>query len=514
MRPEKPMLHVAAQNEDVYFQGRETVNPYYDALPEMVQKYMDKVAALTGRPYHLFDYVGAPDATDLVIVMGSGADTFEWVSDYRNEHGGKTGVLKVRLYRPFSAKHFVDAIPASVKRIAVMDRTKEPGSLGEPLYQDVVTALSQMGRTGMTVIGGRYGLSSKDFTPAHANAVYDHLAGKAFSNFTVGINDDVTGRSIPINEKINVVPKDVVSCMFWGLGSDGTVGANKNSIKIIGDNTDMNAQSYFSYDSKKSGGITVSHLRFGKSSLEMPWLIDHADFVACHNPAYIGRYDMLGPLKEGGVFLLNSQIPSDEVFEHLTRKMQEEIIEKKIRFYNINALEIAEKAGLGTRINTVMQAAFFKISEVLPEDEAIALIKQYIRDTFIRKGEDVVKKNWAAVDGASDALHQVVIPATITKSYEPKRLVPDDSTDFVKNVVEKIMHLEGNDIPVSHMSFDGTLPTGTAKLEKRGVAPFVPIGLLRTASSATSACRAVRTPPSGRSRSSPHSSRCPETFKA
>ena len=229
-----------------------------------------------------------------------------------------------------------------------------------------------------------------------------------------------------------------------------------------------------SYDSKKSGGITVSHLRFGKSSLEMPWLIDHADFVACHNPAYIGRYDMLGPLKKGGVFLLNSQIPSSEVFEHLTRKMQEEIIEKKIRFYNINALEIAEKAGLGTRINTVMQAAFFKISEVLPEDEAIALIKQYIRDTFIRKGEDVVKKNWAAVDGASDALHQVVIPATITKSYEPKRLVPDDSTDFVKNVVEKIMHLEGNDIPVSHMSFDGTLPTGTAKLEKRGVAPFVP----------------------------------------
>ena len=474
MRPEKPMLHVAAQNEDVYFQGRETGNPYYDALPEMVQKYMDKVAALTGRPYHLFDYVGAPDATDLVIVMGSGADTFEWVSDYRNEHGGKTGVLKVRLYRPFSAKHFVDAIPASVKRIAVMDRTKEPGSLGEPLYQDVVTALSQMGRTGMTVIGGRYGLSSKDFTPAHANAVYDHLAGKAFSNFTVGINDDVTGRSIPINEKINVVPKDVVSCMFWGLGSDGTVGANKNSIKIIGDNTDMNAQAYFSYDSKKSGGITVSHLRFGKSSLEMPWLIDHADFVACHNPAYIGRYDMLGPLKKGGVFLLNSQIPSSEVFEHLTRKMQEEIIEKKIRFYNINALEIAEKAGLGTRINTVMQAAFFKISEVLPEDEAIALVKQYIRDTFIRKGEDVVKKNWAAVDGASDALHQVVIPATITKSYEPKRLVPDDSTDFVKNVVEKIMHLEGNDIPVSHMSFDGTLPTGTAKLEKRGVAPFVP----------------------------------------
>ena len=474
MRPEHPKLKVAAQNEDVYFQGRETVNPYYEALPEMVQKYMDQVARLTGRPYHLFDYVGDPKATDIVIVMGSGADTFEWASDYLNEKGGKTGVLKVRLYRPFSAKHFVQAIPASVKRIAVLDRTKEPGSLGEPLYQDVVTALSQMGRTDLKVIGGRFGLSSKDFTPSHAKAVYEHLAGKAFNNFTVGINDDVTNRSIPVNESINVSPKGVVSCMFWGLGSDGTVGANKNSIKIIGDNTDLNAQAYFSYDSKKSGGITVSHLRFGKSSLNMPWLIDHADFVACHNPAYIGRYDMLGPLKKGGVFLLNSQIPSDEVFEHLTREMQEQIIEKKIRFYNINALEISEKAGLGSRINTVMQAAFFKISEVLPEAEAIDLVKQYVKKTFIKKGEDIVKQNWAAIDGASDALHQVVIPAKITKSYEPARLIPSDADDFAKDIMEPIMHLKGNDIPVSKMSFDGSLPTSTAKFEKRGVAPFVP----------------------------------------
>ena len=474
MRPEHPKLKVAAQNEDVYFQGRETVNPYYEALPEMVQKYMDQVAALTGRAYHLFDYVGDPNATDIVIVMGSGADTFEWASDYLNEKGGKTGVLKVRLYRSFSAKHFVQAIPASVKRIAVLDRTKEPGSLGEPLYQDVITALSQMGRTDMKVIGGRFGLSSKDFTPSHAKAVYEHLAGKAFNNFTVGINDDVTNRSIPVNETINVSPKGVVSCMFWGLGSDGTVGANKNSIKIIGDNTDLNAQAYFSYDSKKSGGITVSHLRFGKSSLDMPWLIDHADFVACHNPAYIGRYDMLGPLKKGGVFLLNSQIPSEEVFEHLTREMQEQIIEKKIRFYNINALEISEKAGLGSRINTVMQAAFFKISEVLPEAEAIDLVKQYVKKTFIKKGEDIVKQNWAAIDGASDALHQVVIPAKITKSYEPARLIPADADDFAKNIMEPIMHLKGNDIPVSQMSFDGSLPTATAKFEKRGVAPFVP----------------------------------------
>ena len=474
MRPEKPVLRVAAQNEDVYFQGRETVNKYYDALPEMVQKYMDKVSKLTGRSYRLFDYVGAPDATDVVIVMGSGADTMEWASDYINERGGKTGVLKVRLFRPFSAKHFVEALPASVKRVAVLDRTKEPGSLGEPLYLDVITALSQMDRTGIKVIGGRYGLSSKDFSPTHAKAIFDHLAGPAFSNFTVGIKDDVTNRSIEIKEQINVIPKDVVSCMFWGLGSDGTVGANKNSVKIIGDNTDLNAQAYFSYDSKKSGGITISHLRFGKSSLEMPWLVDHADFVACHNPAYIGRYDMLAPLRKGGVFLLNSQIPSDEVFEHLTREMQEQIIEKELRFFNINALEIAENAGLGTRINTVMQAAFFKISEVLPEEEAIDLVKEYVKKTFLRKGEDVVKRNWAAIDGAADALHQVEIPKTITKSYEPARLIPEDSDRFTSNIIEQIMHLKGNDIPVSEMSFDGTLPTGTAKLEKRGVAPFVP----------------------------------------
>lgn len=474
MRPEKPVLRVAAQNEDVYFQGRETVNKYYEALPEIVQKYMDKVAKLTGRTYHLFDYVGAPDATDVVVIMGSGADTVEWASNYINERGGKTGVLKVRLYRPFSAKHFVQALPASVKRIAVLDRTKEPGSLGEPLYLDVITALNQMNRTGIKVIGGRYGLSSKDFSPTHAKAIFDHLAGPAFGNFTVGIKDDVTNRSIEIKEQINVIPKDVVSCMFWGLGSDGTVGANKNSVKIIGDNTDLNAQAYFSYDSKKSGGITISHLRFGKSSLEMPWLVDHADFVACHNPAYIGRYDMLAPLRKGGVFLLNSQIPSDEVFDHLTREMQEQIIEKELRFFNINALEIAEGVGLGSRINTVMQAAFFKISEVLPEEEAIALIKEYVKKTFLRKGEDVVKMNWAAIDGASDALHRVEIPKTITKSYEPAPLIPEDSDRFSKKIIEPIMHLKGNNIPVSEMSFDGTLPTGTAKLEKRGVAPFVP----------------------------------------
>jgi pyruvate-ferredoxin/flavodoxin oxidoreductase len=473
-RPERPMLKVAAQNEDVYFQGRETVNSYYDATPAIVQEYMDKVAALTGRPYHLFDYVGAPDADRIVIAMGSALDTFEWAANYLNERGQKVGVLKIRLYRPFSAKDFVAAIPASVKKIAVLDRTKEPGSIGEPMYLDVVTALSQMGRTGITVIGGRYGLSSKDFTPSHAKAVYDHLNGKCFHDFTVGINDDVTFRSIPVDEQIDVTPKGVVSCMFWGLGSDGTVGANKDSIKIIGGNTDMNAQAYFSYDSKKSGGITISHLRFGKSSVNMPWLIDRADFVACHNPAYIGRYDMLAPLKKGGVFLLNSQIPSDEVFSHLTVKEQQQIIDKKIRFYNIDALKISEQVGLGSRINTVMQAAFFKISGIFPEEEAIALIKNAIKKTFGTKGEDIVKMNWAAVDGASAALEEVKLPSTVGLAYVPKKLINDDADAFAKNIIEPIMHLKGNEIPVSQMSFDGTLPTNTARLEKRGVAPFVP----------------------------------------
>lgn len=474
-RPEHPMTKVAAQNEDVYFQGRETVNAYYDALPEIVQKYMDKVATITGRQYHLFDYVGSPKAENVVIVMGSAADTFEWVVKYLNEKGSNVGLLKVRLYRPFSAKDMVAALPKSVKKIAVLDRTKEIGATGEPLYLDVVAALDQMGRTGIKVIGGRYGLSSKDFTPTHAKSVFDFMAkDDAWHNFTIGIDDDVTHRSIPVSEPIDVTPAGVVSCMFWGLGSDGTVGANKNSIKIIGDNTNQRAQAYFAYDSKKSGGITISHLRFGEGNLDMPWLIDHADFVACHNPAYIGRYDMLSALKKGGVFLLNSPVPTEEVFEHLTKEMQQQIINKKIRFYSIDALKIAQSVGLGSRINTVMQAAFFAIANILPQDEAIALIKKYIKKTFLKKGEDVVNKNWAAVDATAAALVEVKVPETISKSYEPKRLVPEDADDFVKNIIEPIMHLKGNDIPVSEMSFDGKLPTGTTKLEKRGVAAFVP----------------------------------------
>jgi pyruvate-ferredoxin/flavodoxin oxidoreductase len=321
MRPEEPFVKVGAQNPDVYFQGRETVNRYYDELPAIVQEYMDKVAARIGRQYHLFDYVGAPDAEKIVIAMGSGCETIEEAVNYLvQERGEKVGAIKVRLYRPFSAEAFIGAIPETVKQIAVLDRTKEPGSLGEPLYEDVCTALKGSDKT---IIGGRYGLSSKEFTPSMVKAVYDHLDNGGFHGFTVGINDDVTHLSIPVKEQINSEPAGVVRCMFWGLGSDGTVGANKNSIKIIGDNTDMYAQGYFVYDSKKSGGITISHLRFGKSKIQSPYLITQPDFVACHNPAYIGRYDMLSGLKNGGTFLLNSEWDSSEVFEHLTREMQD-----------------------------------------------------------------------------------------------------------------------------------------------------------------------------------------------
>lgn len=475
MRPENPTIKVAAQNPDVYFQGRETVNKYYDAVPAIVQDYMNKVAEITGRQYHLFDYVGAADAEKLIIAMGSSCDTIDQTVRYLNEKGEKVGLIKVRLYRPFSVKDFVDAIPASVKKIAVLDRTKEPGSIGEPLFLDVVASLAAVGRSDIKVIGGRYGLSSKEFTPTHVNAVFEHLDGEAFHGFTVGINDDVTFKSIPVNGVVNVAPEDVKACMFWGLGSDGTVGANKNSIKIIGGNTDLNAQAYFVYDSKKSGGITTSHLRFGKSSVNMPWTITHADFVACHNPAYLGRYDMLGPLKDGGVFLLNSEISSDEVFTHLTKEDQQIIIDRKIRFYNINALKIAEEVGLRTRINTVMQAAFFKISGVLPEEEAINLIKDAIKKTFSKKGEDIVKMNWAAVDAASAALEEVKVPAEVGAAYVPARLISEDADAFAKDIIEPVMHLKGDDIPVSKMTFDGTLPSATTKLEKRGVAARIPM---------------------------------------
>ncbi len=471
LRPDAPVLKVAAQNPDVYFQGRETCNKFYDAIPGIVQDYMDKVAAKIGRQYNLFDYVGAPDAEKVIIAMGSSCDTIEQTVNKLNEQGAKLGLIKVRLYRPFSAKAFIGALPESCQKIAVLDRTKEPGATGEPLYLDVVSVLQGK---GIEIIGGRYGLSSKEFTPAMVKAVFDHLGNGGFHGFTVGINDDVTNLSLTVGEQINIEADDVVNCMFWGLGSDGTVGANKNSIKIIGDNTDLNAQGYFVYDSKKSYGITVSHLRFGESKVNYPYLIQHADFVACHNPAYIGRYDMLGALKEGGTFLLNSEIPTAEVFDHLTKEMQEIIIERKIKFYNMNALKIATEVGLGGRINTVMQTAFFQLAKVIDPDKAIELIKGAIKKTFAKKGEDIVNMNCSAVDKALAALEEVQVPAEITKSFVFPTLIDQPEGCFAKDVMEPTLLMKGDDVPVSAMSIDGTLPIGTSCLEKRGIAPRVP----------------------------------------
>ena len=475
LNPDHPSLKVGAQNPDVYFQGRETINKYYDAAPAIVQKYMDLLAKKIGRQYHLFDYCGHPQADKIIIAMGSSCETIEETINYLNDKKKqKLGLIKVRLYRPFSIEALINAIPASVKKIAVLDRTKEPGSIGEPLYMDVVAALKDK---YIKIIGGRYGLSSKEFTPSMVKAVYDHLDGACFHNFTVGINDDVTNKSLPVKEEITTESDDVIRCIFWGLGSDGTVGANKNSIKIIGDNTDMNAQGFFVYDSKKSGGITISYLRFGKSKIQSTYLITTADFIALHNPAYIGRYDILKGIKEGGTFLLNSEWSNEEVFDHLTKDMQETIIKKKIKFYNINALKISEDAGLGARINSVMQTAFFKISGILEENEAIKLIKDAIKKSFGRKGDHIVKMNWECVDKTSSALEQVKVPSNvkeIKKSFVPKELIPDNAGGYAKNIIEKIMYLKGDEIPVSAMPFDGIIPTATSKLEKRGIAPMVP----------------------------------------
>ncbi len=477
LNPERPTVKTAAQNPDVYFQGRETTNKNYDELPALVKRYMDKVGTKFGRKYNLFDYTGDPSADRIIIAMGSSCDTIEETIAYLNKKGYKVGVLKVRLYRPFSIDDFVNAIPKTVKKIAVLDRTKEPGAIGEPLYLDVISALNAKDRNDIKVIGGRYGLSSKEFTPSMVKAVYDHLNGDAFHNFTVGIDDDLTKRSLKVKEEIITEPEDIVKCIFWGLGSDGTVGANKNSIKIIGDNTDMNAQGYFAYDSKKSGGITISYLRFGKSKIQSQYLITKGGFVACHNPAYLGRYDMLSNLKDGGVFLLNSEFSNDEVFNKLPRDMQEEIINRKIRFYNINAVKIAEEVGLGGRINTVMQAAFFKISGVLPENEAIGLIKDSIKKSYAKKGDDIVKMNWNCVDRSSEALQEIKVPANvkdIKESFVPPQLIAKNADKFTKNIIEPIMYLKGDEIPVSHMPVDGIIPVGTTKLEKRGIAVHIP----------------------------------------
>ncbi|MBD3413791.1 MAG: pyruvate:ferredoxin (flavodoxin) oxidoreductase [Candidatus Aminicenantes bacterium] len=471
MNPEKPFLKVGAENPDVYFQGRETVNQYYEQAPQIVQKCMDKVAKKIGRSYHLFDYIGHPEAEKVIISMGSSVETLEETVNHLRKKGEKVGAVKVRLYRPFSAKAFVSALPESVQKIAVLDRTKEPGALGEPLYLDVSVALKDR---DIQVIGGRYGLSSKEFTPAMVKAVYDHLDKDGTHGFTVGIEDDVTHSSLSVGEPLDSEPEGVVRCKFWGYGSDGTVSANKNSIKIIGDNTDMYAQGYFQYDSKKSGGVTISHLRFGKEKIQSQYLLNTVDFVALHKSSYIGRYDILKGIRENGTFLLNSNWDSEEVFENLTQDMQKTIMEKNIKVFNIDAYKIAHEVGLRNRISTIMQTAFFKISGVIPEDRALKMIKDAIEKTFKKKGEDIVKMNWQAVDRAYESLERVPVPDKIEKSAPEEQLIPDDASDFAKNVIDPVMHFQGDQIKVSQMPLDGAVPTGTSKLEKRGVANKVP----------------------------------------
>ena len=474
MNPEHPHLGGTAQNPDIYFQGREAANKQYDAIPGIVQHYMDEVGKLTGRTYHLFDYVGAPDAENIIIVMGSGADVVEETINYLNAKGAKYGLLKVRLYRPFAADAFIKAIPQSVKKIAVLDRTKESGSLGEPLYLDVVNALCEAGRGGIQVIGGRYGLGSKEFTPSMVKAVYDNLEGEMKNHFTVGIEDDVTFTSLPVKEKVNAAPEGTIACKFYGLGSDGTVGANKNSIKIIGDHTDMYAQGYFSYDSKKSGGLTVSHLRFGKTPIQSPYLIDAADFVACHNSSYVTKYDMVDGIKEGGVFLLNSPWTLEEMEKELPASMKNAIAKHHVKFYNMDGVKIAREVGMGNRINTVMQAAFFVLANVIPADQAIEYMKAAAKKSYAKKGDEVVKKNYDAIDAGAKGFVEIQYPASWATTTEGAQVKDVTDDPYFQEFIKPVLAQQGDKLPVSKLSADGTVPTGTTKYEKRGIAVDVP----------------------------------------
>ena len=475
MNPERPHLQGTAQNPDIYFQNREAANKYYDATPAIVEQVMDEFYTTFGRKYGLFDYIGAPDATDILVLMGSGAEAAEETINYLNARGAKLGAIKVRLFRPFSAKHFLSVLPDSVQRIAVLDRTKEPGALGEPLYQDIVTVLAEAGKN-LKVIGGRYGLSSKEFTPSMIKAVFVNLAGEMKNHFTVGINDDVTHLSLDYSDTIDAAPEGTYRCKFYGLGSDGTVGANKNSIKIIGDHTDMYAQGFFYYDSKKSGGLTVSHLRFGKSPIKSTYLIDAADLSACHNPSYVTRYDMLSDVKEGGVFLLNSSWSLEEMEKELPAQVKNTIARKKIRFFNIDAIHIAEKAGMGGRINTVMQAAFFKVAGIIPEADAIDYMKQAVKKTYGKKGDKIVNMNNDAIDMGAAGLVEIQYPTSWADTTEgaPVAAAPPEAGDFFKNVLYPIIEQKGDTLPVSAFDPRGFFPTGTTQFEKRGIAVNVP----------------------------------------
>ncbi|HHY60314.1 MAG TPA: pyruvate:ferredoxin (flavodoxin) oxidoreductase [Clostridia bacterium] len=475
LRPEQPVTRGTAQNPDIYFQGREAANRFYNQVPDVVAEYMKKIGELTGRDYRPFNYYGAPDAEYIIVAMGSVCETIEETIDYLVGRGEKVGLIRVHLYRPFSAKYFFDVLPKTVKRIAVLDRTKEPGSLGEPLYLDV-RALFYGQPDAPMVIGGRYGLGSKDTNPAQILAVYENLkAAEPKNGFTIGIEDDVTHLSLKPVLGVNTAPEGTICCKFWGLGSDGTVGANKNSIKIIGDHTDLYAQGYFAYDSKKSGGVTISHLRFGKKPIKSTYLIDQADFIACHNQSYVYNYDVLAGLKEGGTFLLNCTWSPEELEQHLPASMKRYLAKNKINFYIINAVKIAQDIGLGGRINMVMQSAFFKLTNVIPIEDAVKYMKEAIRETYGKKGEHIVKMNEEAVDRGMDALVKVEIPAHWAEAQEeaaPAREVPE----FISQVMVPMNRQEGDKLPVSTFvgREDGTFPPGTSRYEKRGIAIEIP----------------------------------------
>jgi pyruvate-ferredoxin/flavodoxin oxidoreductase len=478
LNPDRPVLRGTAQNPDVYFQARETVNPFYEACPEIVQRAMDRFAALTGRRYRLFDYFGSPDAERVVVMMGSGALAAEECVEALQSRGEKVGLVNVHLFRPFSAAAFVAALPAGVRTIAVLDRTKEPGSAGEPLYQDVLTALNEAGtfERSPRVVGGRYGLASKEFTPAMVAAVFEELAAaKPRNHFVVGIDDDVSHRSLDFDPSFSTEDPSTVRAVFYGLGADGTVGANKNSIKIIGEDTDNYAQGYFVYDSKKSGAVTISHLRFGRNPIRASYLIERASFVACHQFSFLERMDVLHVAEPGATFLLNSPFDAGEVWEHLPRSVQRQILEKHLRFYVIDAYRVAKDSGMGGRINTVMQTCFFALSGALPREEAIAAIKHAIEKTYGKRGEAVVKKNFAAVDTALANLHQVEPPQEATSLFDTRPAVAAEAPDFVRNVLATMIAGEGDRLPVSALPVDGTYPTGTSKWEKRNLALEIPV---------------------------------------
>jgi len=483
LSPDHPVLRGSAQNPDIYFQARETVNPYYLACPTIVQNVMDKFAKIVGRQYKLFQYEGAPDAEHVIIIMGSGAEAVHETVEYLTGKGERVGLLKVHLMRPFSVEHFLEALPPTVKTMAVLDRTKEPGAIGEPLYQDVITALAESFTDGKSrfasfprVIGGRYGLSSKEFTPAMVARIFQELKKPNPQNhFTIGITDDVTHTSLSYDARFSTEEPETVRAMFYGLGADGTVGANKNTIKIMGEETDLHVQGYFVYDSKKSGAVTISHLRFSKKPIRSTYLISRANFVGCHQFSFMERLDVLKAADPGAVFLLNSPFGPDEVWDNIPREAQKQIIEKKLKFYVIDAVEVAKAAGMGGRINTVMQTCFFAISGVLPREEAIAAIKHSIEKTYGKRGESVVRKNFAAVDSALEHLYEVKVPTTVSSKFDIRPAVPANAPDFVKNVEALIIAGEGDDVPVSALPVDGTFPTATTQWEKRNIALEIPV---------------------------------------